>query len=44
MDLDDEQFKAFVATVRTALNGLKARNIVKVTSRVDYPRWGVKVY
>jgi len=42
MDLDDVQFKALVATVRTALNGLKARNIVKVTSRVDYPRWAIR--
>ena len=42
LDLDDVQFKALTATVRTALKGLKARNIVKVTSRVDYPRWGVR--
>jgi len=42
LDLDDVQFKAFIASVRTALNGLKARNIVKITSRVDYPRWGVR--
>ena len=42
LDLDDVQFKAFVATVRTALNGLRARNIVKVTSRVDYPRWVIR--
>ena len=42
LDLDDVQFKAFTATVRTALNGLRARNIVKVTSRLDYPRWAVK--
>lgn len=42
LDLREDQFKAFTATVRTSLNGLKARNIVKLTSSVHRPRWAVR--
>ena len=42
LDLPDQQFKALTATVRTTLNGLKARNIIKLTSTVERPRWAIR--